>query len=354
VRNLLLAGVGLLALLGTVLLTGSWTSGRSVPVAATAETEPVITEGDAADDAAFWIHPRDPSGSRIIATDKNLGLVVYDLAGRRIQVVRGSRPNNVDVRDGFPLGGRRVALVTAGRRGDGTIGIYRVIPETGRLEGVAARRIATVPPYGSCMYHSRASDRFYYFVNSKAGEPRLEQWQLFDDGGGRVDARRVRSFALGAAAEGCVADDELGHLYLGIQSQGIRKYGAEPGAGSAYRVVDRSAPEGHLFGQVEGLALYAVEQGRGFLIASSQGSDDYTVYAREGENAYRGAFRIVAGTGVDAVNHTDGIDVVASDLGPDFPAGVFIAQDHENPGGNQNFKLVAWRQVDEALELTPK
>jgi 3-phytase len=346
------AGVGLLALLRSAPLAG-FTQDRGVPVPAAAETEPVLTPGDAADDAAFWLHRRDPSRSLIIGTDKDHGLVVYDLAGRRLQVLPGGRPNNVDLRDGFPLGGRRVALVTAGLRGDGSIGIYRMDPETGRLESVAARRIATVPPYGSCMYESRASGRFYYFVNSKQGEPRLEQWELFDDGTGRVDARRVRGFALGAAAEGCVADDELGHLYLGIQRHGIRKYGAEPDAGSGYRTVDRRAPEGRLFGQVEGLALYAAPRGRGFLVASSQGSDDYLVYAREGDNAYRGAFRIVEGTGVDAVNHTDGIDVVAADLGPGFPVGLFIAQDHENPGANQNFKLVSWQQVEEALRLNP-
>jgi myo-inositol-hexaphosphate 3-phosphohydrolase len=32
-------------------------------------------------------------------------------------------------------------------------------------------------------------------------------------------------------------------------------------------------------------------------------------------------------------------------LGSPFPGGAFIAQDSENPGANQNFKLVPWPEI---------
>src|SRR5262245_2785708 len=66
--------------------------------AATLATEPVPSEGDAADDPAIWIHPQDPARSLVLGTDKKGGLHAYTLDGRDRQVVSaGSRPNNVDV-----------------------------------------------------------------------------------------------------------------------------------------------------------------------------------------------------------------------------------------------------------------
>jgi len=37
--------------------------------------------------------------------------------------------------------------------------------------------------------------------------------------------------------------------------------------------------------------------------------------------------------------------VVSCPVGREFPKGVFIAQDDEQPGGNQNFKLYAWEDI---------
>src|SRR5262249_18029341 len=60
------------------------------------ETEAVPSDGDAADDPAIWVHPGDPTRSLILGTDKKGGLNVFDLEGRRLQIVsHGSRPNNV-------------------------------------------------------------------------------------------------------------------------------------------------------------------------------------------------------------------------------------------------------------------
>jgi 3-phytase len=312
-------------------------------VVATVETEPMPHEGDAADDPAIWLNPADPARSTIIGSDKLGGLAVYDLDGMQIQYVPDGNINNVDLRASFTLGGQSVALVAAGNRSGNYIALYRVDPATRRLEDVAARAIPTLEVYGSCLYHSAKTGKLYYFVNSKAGA--VEQWELFDDGTGRVDGRQVRAFAVGSQTEGCVADDELGRLYIGEEAVGIWRYGAEPSDGDTRTLVDSAGQRGHLASNIEGLTLIYGQNGApGYLVASSQGNSTYAIYRRS-NNAYVGSFAIGAGNGIDAVGDTDGIDATSASLGPAFPQGVFVAQDGTNDSGNQNFKLVPWQVI---------
>ncbi|HXG67651.1 MAG TPA: phytase, partial [Blastocatellia bacterium] len=239
----------------------------AIAVHATVETDPVPNAGDAADDPAIWINPADPAQSTIIGTNKQGGLAVYGLDGKQIQYLPDGKFNNVDIRKGFPLDGKPTDLVTAGNRMDNSIGIYRVNPSTRMLENVAARKITTVAAYGCCMYRSATTGKFYYIVTSKTGA--VEQWELFDDGKGKVDARKVRSLKLGSVVEGCVADDELGHLYLAEEAAGIWKFGAEPDSTEQGSLMDKTGG-GNLVADVEGLAITYGKDGSGYLIASSQ------------------------------------------------------------------------------------
>ena len=324
-------------------------------VLAAYETEPVPTSGDAADDPAIWVNSADPSKSTIIGTDKRRGLAVYDLTGRQLQFLPDGQLNNVDIRYEFPLGGQRVALVTAGNRLDNSIAIYKVNPKTRLLENVAARRVTTLEAYGSCMYQSAKTGKSYYFVDSVWGD--VEQWELFDNGAGKVDARKVRSFSATAQTvsaealmEGCVADDYYGYLYVGLEDSGIRKFGADPDAGSSFTVVDTTGQGGHLSpDDVEGLTLYRRDDGSGYLVASNQGRNNFVIYQRKGNNEYIGTFKIAEGTGIDEVTHADGIAVTSRPLGSRFSDGMFVAQDHENDGRNQNFKLVPWEWIEDAI-----
>jgi 3-phytase len=311
-------------------------------VVATVETDPVPNSGDAADDPALWIHPGDAALSTIIGTDKKGGLAVYDLDGSEIQYLADGQMNNVDIRYGFELDGDAVALVTAGNESTGGIATYRVDPDTRQLVDVAAGVLDIgIEIYGSCMYRSARTGEVYFIGNAKSGE--VAQLRLADDGTGHVGAELVRSFDVGGQTEGCVADDELGFLYIGEETVGIWKYGAEPEDGDARTSVD-TAGGGHLEADVEGLSIYYASDGTGYLLASSQGDDTFAVYRREGDNAYVTSFAIAAGDGIDEVTGTDGIDVSNVALGPAFPEGVFIAQDGTNEG-TQNFKLVPWGAV---------
>jgi 3-phytase len=334
-------------------------------VVPTAETTPVSHSGDAADDAAIWVNPSDPARSTIIGTDKLGGIAVYDLAGTQLQYRdQTAKYNNVDLRTDFPLGGQRVALVAASDRTKyytstlsqyyRSIVLYNVDPATGALGGPVGTITAEYEPYGLCMYRSQTSGKFYVFVTSRYPvgglDGYVEQWELSDNGSGQITAEKVRVFGVGSQTEGCVADDEMGHLYLAEEDVGIWKYPAEPNAGLNRLLVDSTGPEGHLVADVEGLTITYGPNGTGHLLASSQGNNTYTVYRREGSNAYLQTFTVWNGGDTDGTTDTDGIDATTASLGSSFPSGLFVAQDGANttPSGstaNQNYKLVPLQHI---------
>lgn len=314
-------------------------------VTATVETAPVPAGGDA-DDLAIWVHPTDPSLSTIIGTTKDAGLVVYDLTGRQLQHLPDGDINGVDLRYDFPLDGQPTALVAASNRTQEGVSIYRVNPATRLLEDVTARGVHT-EDYGLCMYHSSVDDKFYVFVTDKSGN--VDQWELFGSGGGKVDVRWVRTLKVESKVEGCVVDDGLAQLYLSEETRGIWKFGAEPTAKPEGTLVDTVDSDTPLEVEVEGLAIYYGRGGEGYLIASSQGEDEYVVYQRARDNDYVMTFEIVAGNGIDEVTHTDGIDVTGVPLGEAFPQGAFVTQDANNGDSKNNFKLVPWQSIIGAM-----
>jgi 3-phytase len=323
---------------------------------ATVETTPVSHSGDAADDPAIWRNPADPSRSIVIGNDKKGALEVYDLAGARIQRLTGGFYGNVDTRTGFVTGTGTIDLAVAYRLG---IRVYRIDPTTRQLVNVTDATSGSITsPIGGegiCLYRSPVTGQLYVFVNARNGQ--IAQLALTDsDGDGLVEGTTVRQWDVGTEVEGCVADDELGSLYISEENVAIWRYGAEPTAptGTGSRVaVDRAmSAGGHIRPDAEGLTLVYQPGGTGYLIASSQAASDtlnsYLVYERQGNNAFVREFRIVTGS-VDGCGRTDGIDALAADLGPAFPNGIFICQDNNNttPGssGNQNFKFVPLERV---------
>ena len=314
---------------------------------AKAQTEKVTSRGDAADDPAVWVHPTDPSKSRVLGTDKKGGLNVYGLDGKRLQTVSdGSRPNNVDVLYDVRVGGRTVDLAFAGSRNKDAPGvkIWVIDRETGDVSEPAAGPTFPVfggaEPYGSCAYRSPKDGRLYVFVNDHAGH--FEQYRL-DTSGEKIRAEKVRAFAVGSQAEGCVADHETGRLYVAEEDVGVWEYGAEPADGDARRAVAKVGEHG-LKADVEGLTIYDAGNGKGYLIASSQGSNTFLVYDRAGRHDYVATIDPAAGD-VDDVDDSDGVDVVSQPLGDRFPKGLMVVQDGSADGGGQNFKLYAWDDV---------
>ena len=323
-------------------------------VSATVETTPTLNSGDSSDDIAIWIHPTDPSLSTVIGTDKPGNLEVYDLSGAVLQRIP-FLTNNVDLRYNFPLGGESIALVTGVDRTAHKLFAYKVNPETRLLEDVSTS--SSLPGLlGSSMYVSPITGKYYAFTNLNNI---LKQYELVDNGSGRVAVNLVRTVTFGSfisLTEGVTADDIYGKVYVSEEAVAIWKLGAEPTDGDTKVMVDKPISQGgHFEPDVEGLTIYYKTDGSGYLIGSSQGNSTFTVYMRGENNDYLGNFNITEGV-IDGVTGTDGIDVTNFPLGPNFPYGVFIAQDGRNTDGaitvNKNFKLVPFERIASTLNIT--
>jgi len=326
--------------------------GTAHTVTPTLETPPTETWGDAADDPAIWVNPRDPAKSVVIATDKNLGFYVYDLDGKLLQTVPDGRMNNVDVRDGLLVDGKPRTIVGATNRTDKTIALYWLDPATRKLSRAGdAVPTGLADPYGFCMYADASG--IYAFANN-GDDGLFRQWRI-TAAGGKAVAEKVREFTVGSQAEGCAADDETGALYVNEEDVALWRYSAKPDGGDARRQVDKVDGPNGLQADLEGVAIWAGKDGKGYVVISNQGADNYAVYRREGDNAYVGTFHIVADPerGMDGVSETDGLDVTSAALGTRFPDGLLVLQDGRNlsPRERQNYKYVSWRAVAEKLGL---
>jgi len=321
----------------------------TVSVTARGETVPVGTAAaDAADDPAIWRNPRDPAASLIVATDKQAGLYVYGLDGKTRSMLSAGRVNNVDLRDNVRIGGQTGVLVGASDRTDltqGKIALFRLDTATATLKPLAALPVAAGEAYGFCFWRRAADKALFAFLIMKDGA--VVQARL-DLKGAAPTAKVVRTVKLGAQSEGCVADDRTGMVYVAEEDVGVWSLPADPASKAAPHALAK-VDNVHLFADAEGLALAPQGKRGGHLIVSSQGDSAYTAY-RLTDGAYAGRFRIAAGT-LGATSETDGIEVALGDFGPAFPQGLMIAQDGDNAPQAQNFKLVPWGQIRDALGL---
>ncbi|WP_420572570.1 phytase [Kordia sp.] len=321
-------------------------------VYATMETAQVSSTDDAADDSCIWIHPTNVMESKIIGTNKQQGLVVYNLSGEQVYEYPVGRVNNVDIRSGFVLQNDTISIVTASNRTSNTITVHKVNIKDGSLENVAAKPLQShlAEIYGLGMYKSAKTNKIYVIVNGKDGQ--VEQWELFEEAG-KVTGKIVRTFAVGNQTEGVVADDYHGNLYIGEEEKALWKYEAEPD-GSTVRKAIATTTDVNMKADFEGVTLYDQGEGKGYIILSSQGNNSYAVFDRI-TNTYIGSFSIVDGAKIDGTYDTDGIDVTSVAFGTKYPKGFFIAQDGANTKGkdslNQNFKLVDWRTIEKTLNL---
>ena len=331
-----------------------------VAVAPAFETEPVDTPGDAADDIAIRVDPNDPSRTLILATDKQGFLLAYGMDGR-IAFRATGRVNNVDLLTGvrFAKGERDVAV--ASDRDGNRIVCYEVA-ENGFVPA-HARDIAVEggSVYGLCAMRSEASGAMYVFVTTTSDE--VQQWRLVVEGD-RLNAALVRRFSVGGHAEGMVVDAAQNALFIAEEDVGIWRYVAEPGwllAGKPRGHEEMSASESGarsliaqvgrdaLAADVEGLTIYRTQDGGGYLIAASQGDGTFAVFDRRPPHTHRLSIRVGGSGSVDGVSGTDGIEATSVGLGARFPQGVLIVQDDANEGGNQNFKVIDWREIERSI-----
>lgn len=312
------------------------------------QTDVVMSQGDAADDPAIWVNPKNPAQSRVLGTNKQQGLEVYDLQGKRVQHLPVGRLNNVDVRPGFTLGSRTVDLAVATNRDHNSLSVFSIDRESGELKAVGEIATPVKDIYGFCLFKA-PSGEIYSFANDKDGT--FVQHRLFAKGD-QVQGELVRQFKVPTQPEGCVADDQRQRLFLGEEDVAVWAVDARPDQPATLTSVIKVGEQVH--DDIEGLALYQTEKDN-YLVISSQGNDSYVVVDAEPPFALRGAFRVGvnAEAGIDGTSETDGLDVTSANLGGPWSKGMLVVQDGRKrmPEQAQNFKYIPWSDVAKALHL---
>lgn len=318
----------------------------AVSVFATAETAPVGTANDdAADDPAIWRNPVDPAKSLIVGTDKKAGLHVYDLQGADLAFLGGGLYNNVDL---VELADGRVIVAASDRTDPATAHLLIATLDTAsaKLTRIARIAVGEGEGYGVCMGAPAADGTVDIFSAPKEGVIYRTRLTLADDATGASGTTSILT-TVPSQPEGCVVDPRTHMLYIGEEAAGIWAIDMRSGDKELVATVDNKL----LVADVEGLALAPEGTDGGYLVASSQGDNAYAVYKLPGMEPL-GRFRIAQGA-LGATEETDGIGLRTGSFGPDYPAGLFVAQDGINPPSAQNFKLVSWASILEALEKAP-
>jgi len=304
-------------------------------VTADVETEPVFAGDDAADDMCVLENFNNPESSLIISSDKKYGIIVYDLEGVKLYDYEVGRINNVDI---LPTGLIQNKYIVAGtNRTYNSIDIY-LFNSKGKLENLILRK--EIPSlkdvYGVTFYRDEFNT--YLFISDKKGN--VEQWSYNNDEV-NSEIKFVRKLKFSSLVEGLVADESKGKIYIGQERKGIWELNAFPSIDSEKKLIFKKSK--NFKPDFEGLALRDDGNGEGYLIASVQGSNGYLIIDRKSLDA-KIFFRIIDGDIIDGTTETDGIDVTSIKTRK-FPNGFFIAQDDDNDGLNQNFKLVDWNKI---------
>lgn len=313
---------------------------------AQAETEPVISENDAADDPAIWVNSTDPQRSLVLGTNKKLGLDVYNLAGQRMQSLNVGRVNNVDIRQHI-INRQGVSndIAVASNRSENTLTFF-TINQQGTVSHIGDYPLSFSAPYGTCMYKDK-NGVASVFVNDKSGL--YQQWQI--DNIAPIELSLLREFSVPSQPEGCSANDHTGMLYFGEEEVGLWSLDLTNPAAKPSRI---DVANDILVADVEGMDLYHAKNSS-YLVVSSQGDNSYAVFSVAEKLLYKGSFRVVyqQKSGIDGSQETDGLTASSAYLGADYPQGLVVIQDGFNrkPTQRQNFKYVSWADIASALSL---
>ncbi|MDP4745605.1 MAG: phytase [Porticoccaceae bacterium] len=332
-------------------------------VSASIETDPVTSINDAADDPAVWVHPIDFQASLIIATDKQFGLEVYGLDGKLRQRIAAGLTNNIDIRTLPSPWEEGSALLAASNRTANTISLFVMSP-TGELNWLSESEIQTGldEVYGLCLFKN--ADGIQVFINDKDG--RYQQWGVvltsssgadleFDQAISalRVRGTLLREFEVTSQPEGCAADDENERLFVGVEAEGVYTLDANANVPAVLSLI--AAVDGEsLAADVEGMDIFTVGEA-GYLVVSSQGDNTFALFNRHAPYSYVGSFTLTDDPvlKIDGVSDTDGLTASSQIKTPQFPEGLIVVQDGANtmPLEAQNFKLVSWQLIADALNL---
>ncbi len=333
--------------------------GSPIVVAEGALSPIVITEETKhdTDDPAIWIHPTDPSQSLIVGTDKNPedgALYVFDLDGKVLpeKTVRPLlRVNNVDIEYGLMLGGEPVDIAVTTERGANKIRVYSLPDmkeiDNGGIDVFTGEEGRQAMPMGISLYKRPSDGTIYAIVGRKSGpsEGYLWQYKLEDDGNGNVIGTKVREFGAYSGLneiEAIAVDDPLGYVYYSDEGSGVRKYHADPdaeGAGEELAIfANVFGPEGFTRDN-EGISIYQINDGTGYILVSDQHANKFRIYTREGEADDPHNHQFVKSVSV-STNESDGSEITSVVVNDNFPTGLFVAM-----SDNRTFHYYSWDDI---------
>ena len=322
----------------------------------------VITEQSAVDtdDPAIWINSDDPSQSLILGTDKGGSVYVFDLDGKIIPektFATGGRMNNVDVEYGFQLGEESIDIAVATDRPVSLLRVLR-LPEmtpvdNGGIPVFEGEEGDSLLPMGIALYKRPSDGAVFAFVSRKTGPSGAYLWQyrLSDDGDGNITGTKVREFGTfsdvtsmdeGVAElgeiEAIAVDDALGYVYYSDELAGVRKYLADPDAPDANVELALFGTDGFA-DQREGISIYTIDDGTGYILVSDQQANLFRIFTREGAPDDPNNHQLVKVVHT-STNESDGSDVTSMVLDPRFPSGLFVAM-----SDNRTFHYYSWDDI---------
>ncbi len=317
---------------------------------------------DDPDDPAIWVHPTQPERSLILGTNKAKApagaVVVFGLDGKIKQTVAGlHRPNNVDVEYGLRTDGGAIDIAVVTERLRKRLRVFRVNENgiagiTGRTTLFEGRAGDAAAPMGVALYKRPKDGVIFAIVTPKSGGRvnYLGQYRLDAEADGKVNATPVREFGRFSGVgeiEAVAVDDALGYIYYADEGDGIHKYHADPDHPDAANELAHFGKTGFQADR-EGIAIYAREDGMGFVVCTDQiaGNSQYRFFRREGEPGRPHHHEALLGVVSGGADSTDGLEISSRYLGPRFPAGLMAAM---NSSG-KNFLIFRWEDVQSGLK----
>lgn len=337
---------------------------------------------------------------------------------------KAGRLNNAEIVYDFNLNGKSVDLVLLSDRGLDKLAIYTINTNANADTLLTYVTAPTAPLIftnnqeeinnGNTAYGlaTAKTDKTMAFVTQNS-ETRVAQLEVFDNGNGTISYKNMANLNFPEKfllpdnnlwtpcsdddgehphLEGMVADIDNNALFLAQEDVGIWKVSLSDAANSqkwqliskvnAYGVPysrtwsdaeeeyickldtskDKNYGNDHLIADAEGLTIYDGGNGKGYLLASSQGDNTIALFNRTAPYEYINSFTVGDGD-IDGVDETDGMMVVNANFGKEFSQGVLIMQDGDNKPPKEsstqsgverestNFKYVSWKGIAEALNL---
>ncbi|WP_432557580.1 phytase [Granulicoccus sp. GXG6511] len=328
------------------------------------------------------------------------------------------RYNNVDIAYGIQLGDRTVDLAVASDRYNDTLRFFVIDPAGSRAATPLTEVTAAgydwlfvrsqaeledeTTAYGLAIWQPAKGEGAYAVVTQE-GRTNLAVAEILPQADGTVAYRVVRELRLPGTFtlpngttwtpceepgvdpqfEGVTVDNANGVLYAAQEDVGLWRIDLEGKKAPVLidkvtdfgiqRTYDAAADEclpnpgqptvennpfgGNITADAEGVDLYYGQGNTGYVILASQGSDEFLVYQRQGNNKLLGTFRVGASSDIDEVNGSDGLAVTNRPVG-DFRQGLLVVHDEPHTGAGvdedqdpTNFHFVQWSDVAGALDL---